>query len=493
MENMFNLVDEPWIPVASRGLVSLTDIFSDPTLPTIGGNPVQKIAVMKLLFAISQTAFTPNDEDEWRHKGANDLATECLNYLKNYHRKFYLFGDNPFLQMPAIQSAKKKNYGALLPEVSTGNTTILSHIQTSNSFKNSDKALLLITLMSMSLGGKKTDNSINLTPGYEKSKSAKPGPGVSFKGLLHSFPECDTLQGSIWLNTFSHEQIDNSGLYPGGLGKAPWEKMPIGEACSVAQKLKETLIGRLIPLSRFCLLALNDLHYSEGILHPTYKDGAFDPTVAANTAGKEIKVMWVNPDKRPWRELTGLLSFLGRGYGSSFQSLQLRVGVERARSLGANFSIWSGGLRVSFNAGEQYVTGTDDYVESRIFFDSNALGEIWFAQLKIEMEGLDQLARVLFGAILKYNQEQMSDGGGKATSGVNRFWLLCEAHFQHLVDACVQRDDAAGDRKGLRESFAAINQQIYNESCPNLTARQLDAWAKYRPNNYSYLSSGGER
>ena len=43
MENRFNLIDEPWIAVVDVGLVSLTDIFSQPTLRALGGNPVEKI------------------------------------------------------------------------------------------------------------------------------------------------------------------------------------------------------------------------------------------------------------------------------------------------------------------------------------------------------------------------------------------------------------------------------------------------------------------
>ncbi|WP_442903849.1 type I-E CRISPR-associated protein Cse1/CasA, partial [Gilvimarinus sp. 1_MG-2023] len=54
MENRFNLIDEPWIPVADVGRVSLKDIFKRPDLRALGGNPVQKIALTKLLLAIVQ-------------------------------------------------------------------------------------------------------------------------------------------------------------------------------------------------------------------------------------------------------------------------------------------------------------------------------------------------------------------------------------------------------------------------------------------------------
>jgi len=44
VENRFNLVDEPWIPVVDVGLVSLNAVFSQPEYRALGGNPVQKIA-----------------------------------------------------------------------------------------------------------------------------------------------------------------------------------------------------------------------------------------------------------------------------------------------------------------------------------------------------------------------------------------------------------------------------------------------------------------
>jgi CRISPR system Cascade subunit CasA len=57
-QNQFNLVDEPWIPIAGHGLASLSDIFSKPHFKALGGNPIQKISVIKLLLAICQTAAT---------------------------------------------------------------------------------------------------------------------------------------------------------------------------------------------------------------------------------------------------------------------------------------------------------------------------------------------------------------------------------------------------------------------------------------------------
>ena len=65
----FNLIEEPWIPVVQSGLVSLRDIFSNQDLSALGGGVLEKIAVMKLLLAIAQAAYTPNDNEDWLRLG----------------------------------------------------------------------------------------------------------------------------------------------------------------------------------------------------------------------------------------------------------------------------------------------------------------------------------------------------------------------------------------------------------------------------------------
>ncbi|NMH65733.1 type I-E CRISPR-associated protein Cse1/CasA [Shewanella salipaludis] len=494
MENRFNLIDEPWIPVADHGRVSLRQLFSQPEYRSLGGNPVQKIALLKLLLAIAQSAVTPENEEEWKALGAQGLAERCLAYLDQWHDCFYLYGSKPFLQMPTIKTAKVQAFGAVLPEVSTGNTTVLSQSQIQRSLDDADKALLLLTLMGFALSGKKADNSVVLSPGYAgkrndkgKASTGRPGPAVAHMGLLHNFLLGSELQETLWLNLLSQRQIEQMNLYPEGLGVSPWELMPEGEHCEQAQRLKQTLMGRLIPLCRFCLLADDGLHYSEGIAHPGYKDGVVDPSMAINNTGKEPKGLWVDPEKRPWRELTALLGFFEQGESQGFQSWQLRSGLDRARDVTDAFAVWSGGLRVSSNAGEQYVSGSDDFVESQVWLHSGILGALWFSQLKAEMGALDTLAKNLYGRVMGYFKEQKVDGVKLAAQSTQLFWQLCERDFQSLVDNCDQTEDAAKQRQNLRRHFAGYAQQSYDQFCQRGTARQLDAWAKCRPNNSHYL------
>ncbi len=493
MDGQFNLVDEPWIPVADHGRVSLRQIFTHSHFRSLGGTPVQKIAVLKLLLAISQSAIQLEDESELQAKGASGLSVSCLEYLQKWHDRFFLFGDRPFLQMPAIRAAKVQPFGAVLPEVSTGNATILSQIQIERNLDHGEKALLLLTLMGFALSGKKTDNSIVLSLGYVgkrndkgKASTGKPGPSMAHMGLLHSFLLGANIQETVWLNYLTLNQMRQMNIYTQGMGKAPWEQMPAGEDCDIAKNLKNSLMGRLIPLSRFCLLTEDGLHYSEGLAHSGYKEGMVDPSFAINYSGKDPKALWVDPEKRPWRELTALLGLFEQSKSQGFQCWQINHGLDRARDLDC-FAIWSGGLRVSSNAGEQYTSGGDDFVSSEIWLHSEILGGQWFSQLKSEMEGLDTLAKQLYGKIKHYFKEQTLDGSNIAPRGTHLFWQLCERDFQKLVNHCDQSEQSDAERKKLRQRFTQYLHQAYNQFCPKDTARQLDAWVKCRPNPHQYL------
>lgn len=495
MEKRFNLIDEPWIPIADYGLVSLRDVFSQPEFQGLGGNPVQKIAVFKLLLAIAQTAATPADEQEWQRLGAQGMVQKCLAYLDQWHDRFYLYGDRPFLQMPAIAAARALSFGTFLPEVSTGNTTVLTQSQIETELSDADRALLVLLQMGFALSGKKADNSVVLTEKYAGKRNArgrpstgKPGPSVAHMGLLHNFVMAQSVIDSVWLNLLSTRELESVGMFTAGVGVAPWECMPEGEACAVAEQLQQSYMGRLIPLCRFCLLTDEGMHYSEGIAHAGYREGMQDLSVAIDSSARQPRAQWVDPDKRPWRELTSLLSFIDQSSSSGFQSWQIRFGLDRARDTQEIFSIWSGGLRVSSNAGEQYVSGTDDAVESQIWLESEALGQSWFELLKQEMDELDTLAKALYSRVLGYFKELTVDGKNTAAQATNMFWQLCERDFQELVSNCDSTAETRLARQLLRRRFAGYQHQSYDHFCPNETARQIDAWAQNRPKHYKYIS-----
>ncbi len=487
MEKHFNLVDQPWIPVVAHGLVCLRDIFERTEYVELGGTPLEKIAVMKLLQAIAQEAVTPATAEQWAEIGIAGLAQACLAHLAKYHDRFDLFGKHPFLQMPTVATARVASFSGLLPHVATGNTTVLVQSQLAREVTDAEKAMIILTQMGLCLGGKRTDNSVVLTPGYVGKQNAKgrpssgrAGPSLGFMGFLHNFVFTDSLLKTIWLNLMTLENIRDMGIFTAAVGVAPWVQMPVGEDCPVAQRLRTSLMGRLIPMARFCLIADSGLHYSEGIAHDGYREGMFDPSVAVDYSSKKPRVLWTNPDRRPWRELTALLGFIASDQTKGFECTQLKVATERIRDVAQEFVIWSGGLRVSSNAGEQYTSGADDYVDSVIRLREDMLGESWFTRMKLEVERLDIMSRQLYAAVINYHKKLTSEGADMAAQATQTFWEIAEQDFQALIDSCANPEDEA-THQGLMQRFRSYQYRVYDQFCPNDTARQMAAWAECRP------------
>ena len=495
-ENKFNLIDEPWIPVVGKGKVGLRQIFADESISALGGNPVEKIAVFKLLLAIAQSAITPKDEDEWKSLGVKGLQERVSDYLDKWYDSFWLYGEKPFLQMPAIEKADVKSFGTVEMHVATGNTTVVTQIQTEkNDYSDAEKALLLLRLMGFALGGKQTDNSVVLTEGYtgkqnEKGKpsTGKVGSSLGFKGYLHSFFLSRNIVESVYLNLFT-QKSENLDIFLEGVGTPPWETMPDGEDDEIAKKIKNSYMGRLIPLNRFVLLEKDGFHYSEGLELPSYKDGIVDPSVAINRSNsKNIQVVWTNPENRPWRQLTSLLSFIDASGKKSFEIMQLKNSFERLKGKDV-FSIWSGGVSVSQTTGEFQVKNTDDFVESEIQLSSDIFNDSasFFSNLSEEMSNLDFLAsKIVYGAVSRFYSELKMDGKDIAANASNLFWQQCEGVFQRIVDTCTIKntDQYNLEMDEINNQIWQFVKQIYNQYCPNQSARQLEAWAKNFPKKF---------
>jgi CRISPR system Cascade subunit CasA len=346
------------------------------------------------------------------------------------------------------------------------------------------------------LAVKKTDNSVVLSRNYRgkrndkgKPSAGKPGTCLGFLGYLHNFLTGTSLIETLWLNLLTKENIKAIKTFTHGLGPIPWETPPTSENDTIAEKLKHSLMGRLVPYSRFVLLADEGLHYSEGILHPNHRDGIIGPSMAINA--KEKRILWADPSKRPWRNLASMLGFLldGEQY---FDCPYIHLGINRinkSRILKklSVVGIWSAGLRVSRKAGEQYVSGSDDFVESETFFKASTFEENLYSNLKDEMAILDKLSGVLYGRVSKYYKEMKAEGDSFAKQATELYWQLCERKFQDLVYTCSDKkeDKTAAD---LRPYFLQCVRKSYEAICPGKTASQLNAWAKNYPNLAKYTA-----
>jgi len=513
LENRFNLVDELWIPAAGKGKISLRQAFADPAIRELGGNPIQKLAITKLLLAIAQSAYTPEDNAALDALTVDDFRKNCLDYIEKWRERFWLYGETPFLQMPAIEGLIKRRLATELksatsksaklkaeenarprpiglgyyPDMPAENNTILSQQQIPRQLDDSEKALYLVTLMNFALSGKRIEKNLDpLTDGFTgKSVSAKPAPSLgNYMGYLHSHLVGPTLADSLILNLLSLEHIQENSYWTSGLGTAPWEQMPKGEDCPVARDLKSSYMATLLSLSRFVLLKENGVFYGEGIQYKSHKDGWREPGMAIRMLDGKVKLIWADPNKRPWRELSAMLSFMDAGITGGYDCQFLRYGIPPARQRYERIGIWSGGLAVTANAGDQSIKQNNDFIESFVQFDTAVIGEQWYGLLKVEMDALEHLSKTVYTATRGYFKTMNIEDSAFAGQASSLFWQACEKKFQPLLNAC----DKPTSLPTVRKSIAQDAMHAFEHYCQKDTARQLDAWAKNRPNFIKYLN-----
>jgi len=491
MENKFNLVEEKWVPIQGGDRISLIDIFQNgKQLNNIGGNPIEKISIFKFLLAVVHSAYTPKDNEDWRNIGIDGMSKKVLEYLDKNKNLFYLYGEKPFLQFPKIAQSKKKNISILEPyKIPTPktkddeaiNTTVLTEIQKEVKYSDSEKSVLLITNLNFALGGKKVDNSIILTKGYEKTKSAKSGYSLG-RSYLHSFILAENILKTIYINWFSQEQIKELKTIE-NIGTPPWEKMPQSEDDEVAKELKKSYLGMLVPFSRFILIDGDYINYTEGF-YPTEKDLTINRKISK---GKE-QIVKADPNKKPWRELISMLSFVLTSNNSEnkTESLQLKYSIERLKKFGSvnEIIIYSGGLNVTNKAGEDFVSGDCDFVESEVKLNLKWLGDIWFNNLKTEMKKLDSYSKILWSCVNDYYLD-LKDANHKeiANKSSNVFWQLMEKEFNNILEVCNLEENKYQDEiNKINKKIFSIVCDVYDGFCPKDSAKQIESWIKSRPN-----------
>lgn len=152
--------------------------------------------------------------------------------------------------------------------------------------------------------------------------------------------------------------------------------------------------------------------------------------------------------------------------------------MSRARDCFETVELWSGGVSVSVQFGEQYMAGSDDFVESRFDFSPQDVGERFFETFSASVEQLDRLSRQLYKCVLGYYTAMGTEGKTMAGRAVSQFLEMAGLHAQELIDSCVP----GADPGPVRYFFRATMRNTYNESCPHFTPRQLQAWAENQPN-----------
>jgi len=478
----FNLIEDGWIPIpGEHDLQSLRNVFTRTELKGPGGNPVEKIVILRLLLAIAHAAVELPDRKAWLELTPEKLANKCLAYLEQWHDRFNLYGERPFLQFPALAKGEAKPISNTLVEVSCGNNSVLTSWNVPLPEFDYDDAFRVRVLLRQSCFRNARGGTIKHP---EKRKYAgKPGTLLGSRGYLHSYLLGDTLLETVRNNLLCADEIAELNVFSGGIGRPFWEGMPVSENCRRAKELLATYQGQLFPLDKFLLLEDDSIVIAEGIEYSTPPEDQVDPALTLRGSGKDRKALWCNTEKKPWRELVALLGFIDIQQNKKNPWLLCCGMAKLVKSDAKTMAFWTGGIRVSFNAGEQYLTGTDDYVESEFRISVSDSMDTRFYAFKSMIEVLDDYATRLYGSVSRYYRELQSIQGEIASDAVRKFWELLEQRSQRIIDL------AFGEEAAPDESIAAEQKQwrqtvfqIYNEACPNVTARQLTAWVKCTPN-----------
>ncbi|MBQ9338257.1 MAG: type I-E CRISPR-associated protein Cse1/CasA [Lentisphaeria bacterium] len=479
----FNLVDQPWIPVAGKTkLLSLLDIFTGPPPERLSGNAVDKIVMFRFLLSIVHASSSIPDEAAWHALTPEKLAENARNYLTAHKDCFDLYDpERPFLQFPQLkEKGKEDSCSSLQVNVASGNKVVLTEWNLERSLSDPEKAVLLLRSTGYACGGKKYDSTVVLSPGFEKGKSGHPGTLLGAFGYLHTYMTGRDLWDSLRRNLLTSQEIEHLGCYPAGLGEPCWQRMPQGEEDSNAKQYKRSYFGRLMPLDKFLLLTENGIIKTDGIPYNDPKAVPMDPAVTVYPDKKENKTIWANTEKRPWRQLSAMLNFLQNNTKSPFF---LSVGLQHLRGESPDkIGIWTGGAAIKANSGEQYMSGPCDYVESEFALPFVILKQQdqWLTSFKELMVELDNRSKILYAAVSQYHKLMNNQTGGDlASQAAARFWERMESHAQTIINlADAPAEDAL---KAEKLTWAQVVDEIYNDSCPNETARQMTAWVEANP------------
>ena len=490
-EMKFNLVDDPWIKVIGKPKQSLRSFFADLTNTGFCGNAIEKIAMLRFMLSLTHAAIEIPDEKAWNALTPEIISEKVINYLEKHHDCFELFGEHPFLQFPQLNTSNKmQDFQTMYPNVSSGNKSVLTHWNLPDFVDISDIPLLLLRGCGFGFGGKKSDNSIVLSKGYcgKQNDKGKPASGsagtlIGFQGYLHSYLYGTSILDTIHLNLLTTEDIKGLDFYS-EIGRPVWENMPTGEDCETARHYKTTYQGMLLPLDKFFLLFPEDkkIVITDGISYPTHLTGLRDPALTIYTEKNKNKAIWAKTSHRPWRELPALLAFLQPNHNNpSPYFLSYGIGKLPADTV---IHIWTAGLQVSSNAGEQYVSGKDDYIESDFYFPNIAKdnGDVIRSKFCNMMTEIESYAKVLYASVNSYFKTMFHAGSAdNAAAAVELFWELMEKDAQMLLNAAceIENNDLIPD--DLKKRWKKLVFEIYNKYCPRETARQLLAWSESKP------------
>lgn len=499
-KNAYNLIDEPWIPVLRRDgnnrSVSLGDIFADAngTIADLALNPYERISVFRLLLCIAQAATDMQSEREW-FATKETIGSASLKYLEKWHDRFFLFGKHAFLQVDCLVKGEKfydtsrliihsaHHFGSPLfsREVDTQSTT---------PFPSAFLAISLLTYLNFSASGGTPICIWNGTRTRHIGPAASPCRSQS---KLFTFLLGPTLLETVWMNLLTAKQMAALSVKK---GRPCWEfffdkcnsvedeaQYWLGPVDKTSRQAKEpTLLGVLVPLSRFIKLKNSDRKclICEGFSYPAWRDPSATYYGKREKNGTvKIVPLRVNMNRLPWRNLASILE-LGTDEGGAvaldhLATLSLRLDAN------VTFSIWTGGMcsdadqDKGMSIGEWLFTRRMSALRKQALSDYQAAIDLsnkqWFSKglRRTPDSGLKAAASQYAAVLLVDKASRFSEPAERA------YWdILAQPENQKIV-LNVDSDNYLENWKKVTRKAA---EDAYRRACPAVTARQMEAFAQ---------------
>lgn len=478
----FNLLTEPWIPIAGVGLVSLNDVFTHPEYARLGGTPVEKVVILRLLLCIVHASSPLPDLDAWLDLTLEEMAQNALVYLEKWSDRFDLYDEtHPFLQFPQLRGqCQASNPNALSLSVSSGNKTILTQWNVGTVPTDAELARQILCGSCFGMGGGKYDLGAKIDLNVQKRKkekgkaSAPQGTLTGYSGYLHSFMLGNTLLETLRLNILTDEERDERPE----LGRPFWELMPKGEKDEV---YASSYLGTLFPMDKFFCLDEGNILMTQGIYYPSHKTGQWDPGIAIYGEIKDLKARWCKPEQSPWRQLPSLLQFLDSTIFSNPMPAFVYYGLPK---LGESpettaFGLWVGGVAVSTNSGEQYVSGQNDYANSEFLIPMSWKRAKTYEVFKEFMKEIEDYSSILYKAVNAYFENQSEKNDKQGSAATRLFWEKMEPLAQSIISLSEEQDEEK--IKAAKTEWKQIARSCYDDFCPHITPRQMQAYIQNTP------------
>ncbi len=496
-ENSYNLIDEAWIPVlmkdGSNWAVSLGDIFKDKdgAIVDLALNPCERVAVFRLLLCIAQAALEIESEREW-FAAKETIGPISSNYLEEWRDRFFLFGHHAFLQVDCLVG------GGTIPDTSRlilqsahhfGSPLFSHEIDTQSDIPLSPAALAisLLTYLDYSASGGTPTCIWNGRPTQQVGAAASPCRSQS---KLFTFLLGPTLLETIWMNLLTTRQISSLKV---DKGRPCWEfffdecnsvedgaQHWLGPVDKVSRLVKKpTLLGVLVPLSRFIKLKYNDRKclICEGFSYPSWRDPY--ATYYGRQEKKDVEVivpLRVNMNRMPWRDLASILE-LGTDKGGAvvldhLATLSSRLDADRT------FSIWTGGMCSEADQDKNMVVG-----EWRFTRRMSALRKQDLLDYQAAIKIAETQCNHLILAAISYSESMKMSKVKKDKKEIYRPSDISESAYWDILaqpenQKIVQNVESETYMDDWKEATRKAAEEAYRRACPAVTARQMEAFAQ---------------